>query len=251
MVWYSHLFLNFPQFIVIHRVEGFGIVNKAEIDVSLELSCFFDDPVDVGNLISGSSAFSKTSLNVWKFTVHMIDYVLCSQRWRSSIQLAKTRLGANCGSDHELLIAKFRLKLKKVGKPLDPLTKLTCKIPFYHLTVSTRAISDSPCPNLDCQGPWCSCFRLQNWEPLLPHRASCREVLWAWVLCAHPPHPERPPQSVLLCTSLSPSLLHPTSSTTFQSSPQFQVLHKAVSNPPHPYSPHPLTLLHFTRSLNI
>ena len=64
MVWYSHLFQNFPQFIVIHTVKGFGIVNKAEIDVFLELSCFFDDPADVVNLISGSSAFSKTSLNI-------------------------------------------------------------------------------------------------------------------------------------------------------------------------------------------
>ena len=72
MVWYSHLFQNFPQFIVIHTVKGFGIVNKVEIDVFLELSCFFDDPVDVGNLISGSSAFSKTSLNIWKFTVHVL-----------------------------------------------------------------------------------------------------------------------------------------------------------------------------------
>ena len=73
MVWYSHLFQNFPQFIVIHTVKGFGIVNKAEIDVFfLELSCFSDDPVDVGNLISGSSAFSKTSLNIWKFTVDIL-----------------------------------------------------------------------------------------------------------------------------------------------------------------------------------
>ena len=72
MVWYSHLFLNCPQFIVIHTVKGFGIVNKAEIDVFLELSCFFDDPEDAGNLISGSSAFSKTSLNVRKFTVHVL-----------------------------------------------------------------------------------------------------------------------------------------------------------------------------------
>ena len=69
MVWYSHLFQNFPQFIVIHTVKGFDIVNKAEVDVFLELSCFFDDPTDVGNLISGSSAFSKTSLNIWKFMV--------------------------------------------------------------------------------------------------------------------------------------------------------------------------------------
>ena len=72
VVWYSHLFQNFPQFVVIHTVKGFGIVNKTEIDVFLELSCFFDDPADVGNLISGSSAFSKTSLNIWKFTVHIL-----------------------------------------------------------------------------------------------------------------------------------------------------------------------------------
>ena len=72
VVWCSHLLQNFPQFIVIHTVEGFGVVNKAEVDVFLELSCFFDDPADVGNLISGSSAFSKTSLNIWKFTVHVL-----------------------------------------------------------------------------------------------------------------------------------------------------------------------------------
>ena len=72
MVWYSYLFQNFPQFIVIHTVKGFGMVNKAEIDVFLELSCFFHDPADVGNLISGSSAFSKTSLKIWKFMVHLL-----------------------------------------------------------------------------------------------------------------------------------------------------------------------------------
>ena len=72
MVWYSHLFQNFTQFLVIHTVKGFGIVNKAEIDIFLELSCFFNDPVDVGNLISGSSAFSKASLNIWKFMVHVL-----------------------------------------------------------------------------------------------------------------------------------------------------------------------------------
>ena len=72
MVWYSHFFQNFPQFIVIHTVRGFGIVIKAEIDVFLELSCFSDDPADVGNLISGSSAFSKTSLNIWMFTLHIL-----------------------------------------------------------------------------------------------------------------------------------------------------------------------------------
>ena len=72
VVWYSHLFHNFLQFIVIHIVEGFGIVSKAEIDVFLELSCFFDDLADIDNLISGSSAFSKTSLNIWKFSVHVL-----------------------------------------------------------------------------------------------------------------------------------------------------------------------------------
>ena len=72
MLWYLHSFQNFPQFIVIHTVKGFGIVNKAEIDVFLELSCLFHDPADVGNLISGSSAFSKTSLDIWKFTVHAL-----------------------------------------------------------------------------------------------------------------------------------------------------------------------------------
>ena len=72
VVWYSHLFQNFPQFVVIHTVKGFGRVNKAEIDVFLELPCFFDDPTHVGNLISSSSAFSKSSLYIWKFTVHIL-----------------------------------------------------------------------------------------------------------------------------------------------------------------------------------
>ena len=97
MVWYSHLFQNFPQFIVIHTIKGFGIVNKAEIDVFLELSCFFDDPLDVGNLISGSSAFSKTSLSIWKFRVHVLlkpglvslselrELVIDREAWRAAI----------------------------------------------------------------------------------------------------------------------------------------------------------------------
>ena len=72
MVWYSHLFQNFPQFVVIHIVKGFGIVNKPEVDIFLQLSCFFDDSMGVGNLISSSSAFSKTSLNIWKFMVHIL-----------------------------------------------------------------------------------------------------------------------------------------------------------------------------------
>ena len=72
MVWYSHLFKNFPQFIVIDTVKGFGIVNKTEVDVFLELFCFFSDPTNIGNLISGSSAFSRSSMNIWKFTVHVL-----------------------------------------------------------------------------------------------------------------------------------------------------------------------------------
>jgi len=70
--WYSHLLKSFPQFVVIHTVKGFAIVNTAEVDVFLQLSCFFDDPADVGNLISGSSDFSKTSLKIWEFSVHIL-----------------------------------------------------------------------------------------------------------------------------------------------------------------------------------
>ena len=82
MVWYSHLLKNFAQFIVMHTVKGFGIVNKAEIDGFLELSCFFDDPADVGNLISGSSAFSKTSLNIWKYQMLNILNIRCiAEAW--------------------------------------------------------------------------------------------------------------------------------------------------------------------------
>ena len=72
MVWYSHLFKNFPYFHVIHTVKGFSLVNEAEIDVVLEFSCFFYDPTYVGNLISGSSAFSKSSLNIWEFLIHVL-----------------------------------------------------------------------------------------------------------------------------------------------------------------------------------
>ena len=78
VAWYSHLLYNFPQFVMIYTGKGFGIVNKAEVDIFLELSCFFDDTVDIGNLISGSSAFSKTSLNIWKFMAHiMLTLLAC------------------------------------------------------------------------------------------------------------------------------------------------------------------------------
>ena len=72
MVWYSHLLKNFPQFVVVYTAKGFGVVNKAEVDVFLELPCFFNDSTDVGSLISGSSAFSKSGLNIWKFTAHIL-----------------------------------------------------------------------------------------------------------------------------------------------------------------------------------
>ena len=91
VVWYSHLFQNFQQFIVIHTVKGFGIVNKAEVDVFLEFSCFFNDPVHVVSLTSGSSAFSKTSLNIWQFMVH----VLLNLAWRNlSITLLACEMSA-------------------------------------------------------------------------------------------------------------------------------------------------------------
>ena len=72
MIWYSHFFKNFPQFVVIHTVKGFGVINKVEAGVFLEFYCFFDDPMDVGNLVSGSSAFSKSRLNIWKFSVRVL-----------------------------------------------------------------------------------------------------------------------------------------------------------------------------------
>ena len=81
MVWYSHLFQNFPQFIVIHTVKGFGIVSKAEVDAFLELSCFFYDPMDVANLISGSSAFYKSSLNIWKSESEVSRIQLFATPW--------------------------------------------------------------------------------------------------------------------------------------------------------------------------
>ena len=110
MVWYSHLFQNFLQFIVIHTVKGFGIVNKAEIDAFLELFCFFYDPADVGNLIFGSSAFSKTSLNIWKFTVH----VLLKPDWRIlSITLLVCEMSAIVQKfEHSLGLPFFGIGMK-------------------------------------------------------------------------------------------------------------------------------------------
>ena len=115
MVWYSHLFQNFPQFIVFHTVKEFGIVNKAEIDVFLELSCFFNDLADVGNLISGSSAFSKTSLNIWKlftlkiFPFYYIDNLLISIL-SNGVNYLVSPIVTNTGivSDILLLLAKLQ-----------------------------------------------------------------------------------------------------------------------------------------------
>ena len=235
VVWYSHLFKNFPRFVVIHIVKGFGIVNKAEIDVFLELSCFFDDPAEVGNLISGSSAFSKSSLNIWKFMVNMLlkpalenfehyftsvwdecncvvvsaffgiaflwdwnenwpfqscghccvfqiwpwstewsrskanrvlprertghskhplpttqektlhmditRWLITKSDWLYFLQpkmeklytVGKNRSGVDCGSDHEFLIAKFRLKLKKVGKTTRTFRYDLNQIPYDYI----------------------------------------------------------------------------------------------------------------------
>ena len=99
VVWYSHLFKNFPQFIVIHTVEGFGVVNKAEIDVFLELSCFFDDPVDISNLKSCSS--SKTSLNIWKFSVHV--FCMENQVWKCMFDEAASSVASYFERSHKPL----------------------------------------------------------------------------------------------------------------------------------------------------
>ena len=113
MVWYSHLLKNFPQFVVTHTVKGIGIVNKAEIDTFLELSCFFYDPRDVGNLIACSSAFSKPSLNIWKFTVH----VLLKPAW---IILSITLLACEMMEEElKRLLMKVKEESEKIGLKLS------------------------------------------------------------------------------------------------------------------------------------
>ena len=118
MVWYSHLFQISPQLIVIHTVKGFGIVNKAEINVFLELFCFFDDPADVGNLISDSSAFSKTSLNIWKFMVHVL---LKPGLEILSITLLPCVLGCNLKNDRMISVCfqgkPFNIKVIQAYAP--------------------------------------------------------------------------------------------------------------------------------------
>ena len=169
-VWYSHLFQNFPQFIVIHTVKGIGIVNKAEIDVFLELSCFFHDPSDIGNLNSGSSAFSKTTLNMWKFMVHVLlkpdlenfehyftsvrDDCNCAVVW-AFFGIAflwigmKTDLFQSCGHCWVFQIcwhiecstftaSSFRIWNSSTGIPSPPLALFLVMLPKAHLTSHSR-----------------------------------------------------------------------------------------------------------------
>ena len=170
VVWYSHLFQNFPQFVVIHTVKGFSVVNEAEVDVFLEFSCFFDDPADVGNLISGSSAFSKSNLNMWKFLVHILlkpslenlSIILpeCEMNpivWWFEHSLAlpffgigmKTDLFQSCGHCWVFQIcwhiecstfttSSFRIWNSSTGIPSPPQALFVVMIPKAHLTLHSK-----------------------------------------------------------------------------------------------------------------
>ena len=165
VVWYSHLFQNFPQFVVMQTVKGFGIVNKGEVDVFLELSCFLDDPTNVGNLISGSSALSKSSLYMWKFLVHILlkpslenfehylisvwDECNCAVVWAFFGIGMKTDLFQSCGHCWVFPIcwhiecstftaSSFRIWKSSTGIPSPPLALFTVKLPKAHLTSHSR-----------------------------------------------------------------------------------------------------------------
>ena len=170
LVWYSHLLNNFPQFVVIHTVKGFGVVNKPEVDVFLELSCFFDDPADVGNLLSGSSAFSKSSLNIWNFSVHVLlkpglenlehyfasvwDEYNCVVVW-AFFGIAffgigmKPDLFQSCGhcwvfqicwhiEFSTLTASSFRIWNSSNGIPSPPVALFVVMLPKAHLTLHSR-----------------------------------------------------------------------------------------------------------------
>ena len=169
MVWYSHFFKNFLQFVVIHTVKGFGIVNKTEVDVFLKLSCFFDNPIAVGNLSSGSSAFSKTSLTIWKFLVHVLlepgfenfDHYLasvwdecnCAVVWTAlalpffRIRM-KTDLFQSCGHcwvfqicwhiECSIFTVSFRIWNSSTGIPSPPLALFIMMLPKAHSTSHSR-----------------------------------------------------------------------------------------------------------------
>ena len=165
VVWYSYLLKNFPQFDVIHTVKGFGIVNKAEVDTFLELSCFFDDPMDIGNLSSGSSTFSKSSLNIWKFSVHVLlkpglenfkhyfvgmwDECNCAVVWTFFGIGMQTDLFQSCGYCWVLQIcwhiecstltaSYFRIWNSTTGIPSPALALFTVMLPKAHLTSHSR-----------------------------------------------------------------------------------------------------------------
>ena len=164
VIWYSHLFQNFPQFIVIHTVKGFGVVNKEEIDVFLELSCFIDDPTDVDNLISGSSAFSKSILNIWKFTVHILltpclenfEHYFASVWDEYSVVVwtffgigMKTDLFQSCGHCWDFQIcwhiecstftaSSFRIWSSSTGIPSPPPALFVMMLPKAHLILHSR-----------------------------------------------------------------------------------------------------------------
>ena len=129
MVWYSHLLKNFPQFAVIHTVKGFGIINEAEVDAFLKLSCFFGDPTDAGNLISGSSAFLKSTLNIWKFTVHAL---LSLARRILSITLLAWEVSAFVlYFENSLVLSFFEIGLKTPFPVLWPLLSFPNLLVFW------------------------------------------------------------------------------------------------------------------------
>ena len=210
--WYFHLFQNFPQFIVIHAVKGFGIVNKAEVYVFLELSCFFDDPLDIGNLISGASVFSKSSfsLNIWKFTVHILlkpdlknfehyfasvwDECKCAVVWTFfplpffGIGM-KTDLFQSCGHCWVFQIcwhfecstftaSSFRIRKSSTRIPSHPLALFLVILPKAHLTLCSRMSGSGWVTPLWLSGSWRSflCSYMYSCHLFFISSASLRSI---------------------------------------------------------------------------